>query len=116
MSTLTAIRGVQFAYTFTLTGDWTGAHFSEVAWTARTDVPSSSVADDSDAVATATMTDGEITFSDAVGTLTLSASVTRSWPTATLVWDMKGVVAATGAVERIGSGLLVITGDITRSI
>jgi hypothetical protein len=118
MTTLAPLtRGDTFEYSFELSGDWTGAHFSGgVAFTMRTTKPATTVVDDTDAFHQSTVANGEIVFDGAVGTVTITASVTTTWGPRSYFWDLQGIV--TGPPDRvytIDSGSVSVTPDITRS-
>jgi hypothetical protein len=110
-------RGDTFVRTFTLASPWTGATFTGgVKWTLRAETPASSVVTDADAAAQASVAAGEIAFVGAVGTITIAASVTTTWPTGSLLWDLQGVVAGTpSVVYTIDEGRILIRPDVTRS-
>jgi hypothetical protein len=111
-------RGDTFVYSFTLGNGWTASMFTGgIKWTLREQFPASSVTDDADAIAQASVAGGEIVFSDTThGTITIADSLTDSWLTKTLSWDLQGVV--TGPPRRtytIDRGTILILGDASRS-
>lgn len=110
-------RGDTFVRTFTLSSGWTGATFTGgVKWTLRQQHVESSVTTDADAIDQASVATGEIAFVGAVGTITIPASRTTSWPTGSLYWDLQGVVSgATPIVYTIDDGRIPVRPDVTRS-
>lgn len=116
MTTLAQFRrGDTFVRTFTLATGWTGATFTEGVWfTLRTTVPESSEVSDDAAVYQASVSGGEITFSGAVGTITIPATETNTWPTGRLHWDLQGKVSSGSVVYTIDSGDIRVAADITR--
>jgi hypothetical protein len=119
-------RGTSFARTCVLPEGYTGDNFTGgVKFTLRTTIPASTVLTDADAVAQATEAAG-ITFEGAgtaldlcVVTIRFSAAVTKLWPLAKLVWDLKGKILGIDDepddVAELGSGTIQILGDVTRS-
>lgn len=72
--------------------------------------------DDSDAMEQASVANGEIVFSGAVGTITIPASRTTLWRTGRIHWDLQGVITgATNVVHTIDDGTISIRADVTRS-
>lgn len=108
-------RGDTFVYSFTLGNTWVGADFTGgVFFTLRSTIPESSEVTDTNAVAQATDA-SEISFSGAVGTITIPASSTTAWPLGKLYWDVQGVVSGTpDTVYTIDAGEIQIRHDITR--
>jgi hypothetical protein len=113
-------RGDVFEYSFTLGGGWTGSDFTDsLKFTLRESVPASTVTDDTDALAQASVSGGEITFdgSDTIGTITLPSSDTNTWPASKLYWDLQGVVSGSpDTAYTLDEGTILILSDITRSL
>jgi hypothetical protein len=112
------VRGDTFVYSFTLGNGWTAAMFTGgVKWTLRDGAPSTDIVADSDALAQASVADGQIVFSDTTtATITIPDTVTDAWLTKSLSWDLQGVV--TGPPRRtytISFGSILILPDYTRS-
>ena len=119
-------RGTSFARTSVLSEGYNEASFTGgVKFTLRTTIPASTVLDDTGAVAQATEADG-LTFDGdgtaedlCVVTIRFPASATKLWPMAKLVWDLKGTILGVGddddEVFQLGSGTLLVLGDVGRS-
>jgi hypothetical protein len=112
------MRGDPFVMSFVLGNSWTSSMFTGgLKWTLRTREPSESVVTDTDAIAQATTTDGEITFSTTTaGSVSLPSSETTTWPAGRKHWDLQATVS--GVVPRsytIARGTIVIIADITRA-
>ncbi len=110
-------RGDTFSRTFTLSNGWTGATFTGgVKFTVRESIPASSVVTDDGALAQVSVAGGGIVFAAEVGTVTIAASVTTTWPAKRVYWDIQGVVdGSPDQVYTIDSGDISILPDITRS-
>jgi hypothetical protein len=110
-------RGDTFVYSTTITGGWTAEQFTGgLYFTIRRRLPASTVVDDADAIARASVATGEIV---AVGTsvvVTIAASISKLWLAKELVWDLQGVVAAVpeNIVHTLSRGTIRIEGDVTR--
>lgn len=107
-------RGDTFRYTFALGNGYVGSDFSEMKFTLRTAITDSAVLDDTGAVAQATLTDGDIVFSGANGTVLIAASDANGWSLGVLYWDLQGVIDANSEVVTLDSGTILIKGDVTR--
>lgn len=111
-------RGDTFTRVFTLTSPWTNSSFTEIWFTLRSTVPTSTVTDDTDAVGQVTKTGGGITFDvgGTVGTVKIAATATNSWPVSNLYWDLQGhVPGSPDEIYTIDDGRLQITADVTRT-
>jgi hypothetical protein len=85
-----------------------------VKFTLRPEIPASGIGDDQDAIAQATVSGGEITFVDDVGTIVIAPRRQRGWPTGLLYWDLTGVISST-EIHTIDSGTIEIVGAVTKS-
>jgi hypothetical protein len=112
-------RGTEFKYDSALTAGWTEAMFTGgIVFTLRKRLPASSVVDDtdSDVVGQVSVADGGIVFTSPTEfTVTIPGSVTTSWPTRTLYWDMQGIVATGNRVLDIAAGTVLVVADVTRT-
>jgi hypothetical protein len=121
MTTLASVyRGDTFIKSFTLGNSWTGAMFTGgVKFTMRRRPASEAVTSDTDALVTVSTTGGEIEFDvgdDALGTITIPASTTNSWPVGSYYWDLQGVVTGSpNRVYTVDAGEIRVLSDVTRA-
>lgn len=113
-------RGTTFRYRFSFGGDWVWSQFSEIYFTLRSSVPPSTETTDTAAVAQASKTGGSVGSitvdpdDDGFGWVEFDASVTKTWPLGTLLWDLEGTRDSDGSVDALDDGDIEITPDMTR--
>jgi hypothetical protein len=120
-TTLTAIRGDTFTWSFTLSVD-PATYTGGLRFTARKEDPDSSVTTDDDAPIKASTADGTITTSGTTVTISVPAATTTAWPVGTFISDVQGVITGPPVVvhtfpDEDGKRRrpLTVEADITRS-
>lgn len=109
-------RGDTFRRSFTIGNGWTSSQFETLKFSVRETPAIEGVDDDDDLIGQATVAGGGIVFSTGTaGVVTIAASVTTTWPTGRVYWDLQATVAGPPQrVYTVDSGFFQVKRDVTR--